>query len=127
MLHRLGPPGARPVKPSPFNFSNFFVNAAAQWVMFLAMGVPADPFVVIAVVALGTAAGTLTGTPGGIGTTEVAMMASYKLFGVDEILAAAGILLYRGLHYAAVLALGLPALAFLEWRGGGEKEEEVLS
>ncbi len=104
----------------------FFVNAAAQWVMFLAMGVPADPFVVIAVVALGTAAGTLTGTPGGIGTTEVAMMASYKLFGVDEILAAAGILLYRGLHYAAVLALGLPALAFLEWRGGGEKEEEEV-
>lgn len=102
----------------------FFVNAAAQWVMFLAMGATADPFVVIAVVALGTAAGTLTGTPGGIGTTEVAMMASYKLLGMEEILAAAGILLYRGLHYAAVLALGLPALAFLEWRGGGEKEEE---
>lgn len=104
----------------------FFVNAAAQWVMFLAMGAPVDPFVVVAVVALGTAAGTLTGTPGGIGTTEVAMMASYKLLGVDEILSAAGILLYRGLHYASVLTLGLPALAFLEWRGGGEKEEEVL-
>jgi uncharacterized protein (TIRG00374 family) len=103
----------------------FFVSAAAQWMMFLAMGAPVDPFVVIAVVALGTAAGTLTGTPGGIGTTEVAMMASYKALGVDEILSAAGILLYRGLHYASVLALGLPALAVLEWRGGGEPEEEV--
>ncbi|HEY9420078.1 MAG TPA: lysylphosphatidylglycerol synthase transmembrane domain-containing protein [Thermoanaerobaculia bacterium] len=105
----------------------FFVNAAAQWVMFLAMGAPVDPFVVIAAVALGTAAGTLTATPGGIGTTEVAMMASYKLLGVDEILSAAGILLYRGLHYASLLALGLPALAVLEWRGGqGKQGEEVL-
>src|SRR6185312_14944860 len=57
----------------------FLVNIAAQWAMFSALGAPVSPFVVIAVVALGTAVGTLTGTPGGMGTTEVAMMASFKL------------------------------------------------
>ena len=100
----------------------FLVNAAAQWAMFLAIGAPVDPFVVVAVVALGTAVGTLSGAPGGIGTTELAMMASFKLMGVEEVVAAAGTLLYRGLHYAAVLVVGLPALALLEWRAGGEKD-----
>ena len=98
----------------------FLVNAAAQWALFLAIGAPLDPFIVVAVVALGTAVGTLSGAPGGLGTTELAMMASFKLLGVDEVVAAAGTLLYRGLHYAAVLVVGLPALAFLEWRAGGE-------
>jgi uncharacterized protein (TIRG00374 family) len=97
----------------------FLVNAAAQWAMFLAIGAPVDPFVVLAVVALGTAVGTLSGTPGGVGTTELAMMASFKLMGVEEVVAAAGTLLYRGLHYASVLTIGLPALALLEWRAGG--------
>ena len=96
----------------------FLVNIAAQWAMFKAIGAAVNPFVVVAVVALGTAVGTLTGTPGGLGTTEVAMMGSFKLFGVDEVVAAAGILLYRGLHYAGVLAVGLPALAVLELRPG---------
>jgi uncharacterized protein (TIRG00374 family) len=98
----------------------FLVNAAAQWAMFLALGAPINPFVVLAVVALGTAVGTLSGTPGGLGSTEIAMMASFKLLGVDEVVAAAGTLLYRGLHYASVLLIGLPALALLEWRGGGK-------
>ncbi len=94
----------------------FLVNIAAQWAMFRALGAPVSPFVVVAVVALGTAVGTLTGTPGGMGTTEVAMMASFKLMGVDAVVAAAGILLYRGLHYASVLVVGLPALTVLELR-----------
>lgn len=96
----------------------FLVNAAAQWAFFMAIDAPVNPFVVLAVVALGTAVGTLTGMPGGLGTTELAMMASFKLLGVDEVIAAAGTLLYRGLHYAAVLAVGLPALALLELRPG---------
>ena len=90
------------------------MNIAAQWVMFRALGAPVSPFVVVAVVALGTAVGNLTGTPGGLGTTEVAMMASFKLMGVDAVAAAAGILLYRGLHYASILVVGLPALTLLE-------------
>jgi uncharacterized protein (TIRG00374 family) len=102
----------------------FFVNAAAQWLMFLAIDLPVDALVVLAVVALGNAAGMLSGAPGGLGATEVAMVASFKAFGVDEVAAAAGTLLFRGLHYAAVLGIGLPALALLETRAGeGLKDE----
>jgi uncharacterized protein (TIRG00374 family) len=100
----------------------FLVNAAAQWAMFLAIGAPVSPFVVLAVVAAGTAVGTLSGAPGGLGTTELAMLASFDLMGVDQVAAAAGTLLYRGLHYASVLTIGLPALGLLEWRGGGGRE-----
>lgn len=107
----------------------FLVNAAGLWAMFLAIGAPVGPFAALAAVTLGTAVGTLSGTPGGVGTTEIAMMAAFKLLGVDEVTGAAGTLLYRGLHYAGVLAVGLPALALLEWRAGGgtagEPEEEI--
>ncbi len=92
------------------------LNFGAQWLLFLALGEKVHPLVVFAGVSLGTAAGTLTGTPGGLGTTEAAMVASFAAFGVDRVDAAAGTLLYRGLHYAAVLAVGLPALALLELR-----------
>jgi uncharacterized membrane protein YbhN (UPF0104 family) len=98
----------------------FLVNAAGLWAMFLAIGAPVGPFAALAVMTVGTAVGTLSGTPGGVGTTELAMMTSCRLFGVDEVVAAAGTLLYRGLHYAGVLVVGLPALALLEWRAGGE-------
>lgn len=91
-------------------------NSGAQWLVFLALDRPIDPLVVFAGVALGAAAGTLTGTPGGLGTTEAAMVASFAALGVDRVDAAAGTLLFRGLHYATVLGLGLPALLILEFR-----------
>jgi uncharacterized protein (TIRG00374 family) len=91
-------------------------NVGAQWLVFLALGQPIDLLVVFAGVSLGAAAGTLTGTPGGLGTTEAAMVASFAALGVDRVDAAAGTLLFRGLHYATVLGLGLPALLFLEFR-----------
>ncbi|HEX3555865.1 MAG TPA: lysylphosphatidylglycerol synthase transmembrane domain-containing protein [Thermoanaerobaculia bacterium] len=113
---RLLASGPLQVQATLLGIAYFLVNVAAQWAMFQALGAPVSPFVVLAVVALGTAVGTLTGTPGGMGTTEVAMMASFKLMGVDAVVAAAGILLYRGLHYASILAVGLPALTVLELR-----------
>jgi uncharacterized protein (TIRG00374 family) len=91
-------------------------NVGAQWMVFLAMGQPIDLLVVFVGVSLGVAAGTLTGTPGGLGTTEAAMVASFAALGVDRVDAAAGTLLFRGLHYATVLGLGLPALLVLEFR-----------
>ena len=91
-------------------------NVGAQYLVFLALGQPIDLLVVFAGVSLGVAAGTLTGTPGGLGTTEAAMVASFTTLGVDRVEAAAGTLLFRGLHYATVLGLGLPALLVLEFR-----------
>ena len=125
---RLLASGPLQVQAAVLGVAYFLVNVAAQWAMFRAIGAPVSPFVVLAVVALGTAVGTLTGTPGGMGTTEVAMMASFKLMGVDAVVAAAGILLYRGLHYASILAVGLPALTVLElWPKGGETAEDIES
>ena len=91
-------------------------NVGAQWLVFLALHQPISLLVVFAGVSLGMAAGTLTGTPGGLGTTEAAMVASFAALGVDRVDAAAGTLLFRGLHYATVLGLGLPALLLLEFR-----------
>lgn len=99
--------------------SFFLANAAAQWLIFFALGERVNPFIVIAAVALGNAAGAMSGTPGGLGTTEAAMVASFEAMGVDPVEAAAGTLLFRGIHYVIVLVLGLPAIAFFELRLGG--------
>ncbi|HTQ79164.1 MAG TPA: lysylphosphatidylglycerol synthase transmembrane domain-containing protein [Thermoanaerobaculia bacterium] len=95
----------------------FLANAVAQWLIFRALGQSVGVLPVIAVVALGNAAGMLAGTPGGVGTTEAAMVAAYVTVGVDRASAGAATLLFRGLHYVLVVAVGLPALAWLEARG----------
>jgi uncharacterized protein (TIRG00374 family) len=97
----------------------FLFNLFAQWFVFRALGIDVRPVVVFAGVALGNAAGMLTGTPGGLGTTEAAMVASFETMGMDPVEAAAGTLLYRGLHYAGILGIGLPALLVLELKLGG--------
>jgi uncharacterized membrane protein YbhN (UPF0104 family) len=58
----------------------------------------------------------LTGRPGGLGTTVAGLVGSLGFVGVGRVVAAAATLLYRGLHYATGLAVGLPALAVLEMR-----------
>ena len=96
----------------------FLLSVLAQWLIFAALGRPEDPLVVMAGVALGASAGMLTGTPGGAGTTEAAMVALFSALGVDPNQAAAATLVYRGLHYASILAIGVPALLALEVRYG---------
>ncbi len=46
------------------------------------------------------------------------MIAAYAALGVDPVEAVAGTLLFRGLHYLAVLGRGLPSLAFHELAAG---------
>ena len=55
---------------------------------------------------LGSLAGTLTGTPGGAGTTEAAALAPLLALGIPADQALALILLARGVHYLGSLALG---------------------
>lgn len=90
------------------------VGAMAQWLVFLSLGSTVSPWVVTAVVTVGIAAGVLSGTPGGIATTEAAMIGGFVALGVEEIAATAATLLYRGLHYLVVSTLGLPALLYCE-------------
>lgn len=90
----------------------FSLNVAAQWLIFDSLGTPVRPMAVGAAIALGLAAGLVTGTPGGVATTEAAMVGLYVSFGIDGVEATAGVLLYRGLHYLLVLTLGLPSLVY---------------
>jgi len=92
----------------------FLALASAQWLSFLALGEAIDPLLVVVTLALGLSAGVLLGTPGGLGTTEATMIALYAALGVDGVDAASAVLLFRGLQYAVVLGLGLPAMVLLE-------------
>lgn len=92
----------------------FLSGAAAQWAIFVALGRPVGLATVVAVVALGNAAGLLSGTPGGVGTTEAAMIGCYVLLGVAQVDGVAGTFLFRGLHYLLVVGIGLPALLRFE-------------
>jgi uncharacterized protein (TIRG00374 family) len=55
---------------------------------------------------LGALAGSVTGTPGGAGTTEAASLAPLLALGIPADQALALILLARGVHYVGSLALG---------------------
>ena len=88
-------------------------NVLALWLVLESLGIQVGFLYVFATVSLGLAAGLITGTPGGFATTEAAMIALLVTLGVEEIDAAAGVVLYRGLHYSMVLVVGgLSALAF---------------
>lgn len=91
-------------------------NALALWAMLHAIGRPTDPLTAWAAVAVGGLAGAFGGTPGGVATTEAGMVVALTALEVPELQAAAATLLFRGLHYAVVLALGIPALLLLEAR-----------
>lgn len=99
------------------------LNVFAQWTVFLALGTSPDLWIVAVAVLVGTGAGMLFGTPGGVGATEAAMIACYAIFGVAQLPATAATLLYRGLHYAVVLATGLPAFVYLELRTAPRSRE----
>ena len=89
-------------------------SVLAQWVLFIALDTRVGFWTAAAAVGLGVIATVLTQTPGGIGSTEAAMVATYTAFGIDQVDALAGTLLFRGIHYALVLALGLPSLLYCE-------------
>lgn len=94
------------------------VSAIAQSAVFTSLGLEVGLLQVVVVVTVGIAAGLVTGTPGGIATTEAAMIAAYIALGVPEVAATAATLLFRGLHYLVVVSLGVPALMFCEMWGG---------
>ncbi len=92
----------------------FLAGATGQWAVFVALDRPVGIWAVVAVVALGNAAGLLSGSPGGVGTTEAAMIGCYVMLGVSQLDAVAATFLFRGLHYLLVLGVGLPALLRFE-------------
>jgi uncharacterized membrane protein YbhN (UPF0104 family) len=82
------------------------VNVLTYQLAAAALGVSL-PFSGAAVAfSLGSLAGTLTGTPGGAGTTEAAALAPLLALGIPADQALALILLARGVHYIGSLSLG---------------------
>jgi uncharacterized protein (TIRG00374 family) len=100
--------------------ASFGLLVAAQWAVLRGQGNEAGVLDITLAVALGTAAGLVLATPGGAGTTEAGMIATYVALGVSGPAAVAGTLVFRALHYLLVLGLGLPALLVLE-RGSGRR------
>lgn len=94
----------------------FLVNAGAQWLAFRAIDAEVAYLTIVVVVALGTFAGFLAGTPGGMGAAEGAMIAAFVGLQVERVDATAGTLLFRGIHYLVTFGLGLPFLVVLELR-----------
>lgn len=105
--------------------SILLVNALAQWLVFKGLQVDVGYLRVLVTVAVGVGAGIVSGTPGGVATTEASMVAVFVALGMPEIDAAAGTLVYRGLHYLVVLGLGLPSLLWCEFSSRSLKREAV--
>ncbi len=83
-----------------------------------ALGVEAPLAAVATCVALGTIAGTLTGTMGGIGATELALIELFAAIGVPRETATAAALLHRAGFYLVTLLWGGPSLWRLARSGG---------
>jgi uncharacterized protein (TIRG00374 family) len=94
----------------------FVASALAQWLLFVALGTDIGLLRVAAIVGLGGFAGALMGTPGGIGSTEAAMIAGFVALSVPRVDAVTAVFLFRGLHYALVFGCGIPSLLALEWQ-----------
>lgn len=89
-------------------------NILAQWLLFRAIGAEVPLLVVAAVLGIGSVVGTMTAVPGGLGPMEAALIGGYDLMGIGRLEAVAGTLLYRGMHYVLVVAIGLPSLVTAE-------------
>jgi uncharacterized protein (TIRG00374 family) len=89
----------------------------ANALVLQALGADAPLALASVAVVVGYFFGTIIGTLGGIGVTEVALMEFYTLAGVNREIAAAGALLHRASYYLVILVWGGVSLA-LEGRRG---------
>ena len=78
----------------------------ANALVLQALGVDAPLFSVAVAVVVGYFAGTVIGTLGGIGVTEVALIKLYGMAGVSAEAATAGALLHRASYYAVIVVAG---------------------
>ncbi len=83
------------------------LDAATLWVCLFALGSKASPFAVLAAFVIASAARTLGGVPGGIGTFEGACVGTLAMFGVRVEAGLAGTLLFRTLSFWLPLLPGL--------------------
>jgi uncharacterized membrane protein YbhN (UPF0104 family) len=90
---------------------SWFALCVANALVFRALGVDAPLFGIATALVLAVFAGTITGTVGGIGATEVVLIGLYARLGIPAEAAAAAALLHRGTYYGLSLVAGSLALA----------------
>lgn len=86
--------------------ASFASLCLANAVVLQSLGADAPLFKIGVAVVIGYLAGSLLGTLGGIGVTEVALIKLYGMAGVSPEIAAAGALLHRASYYAVTAAWG---------------------
>ena len=84
----------------------WMLNVVVLWIAGRAVGVPFSFEAAAAAWALGSLAGSLSGTPGGAGTTEGAAIIPLVREGAAAPEALAAVFLARGLHYLSALVIG---------------------
>ncbi len=90
----------------------------AHYVLFRALGADLDFARIVVIVTVSTFCGDVSVSPGGAGFMEAAMLALCAAFGVEQGVAAAAILMGRGIYYACSLGLGGLCFAVLAARYG---------
>ncbi len=86
--------------------ASFASLCLANAVVLQSLGADAPLFKIGVAVVIGYLAGSLLGTLGGIGVTEVALIKLYGMAGVSPEIAAAGALLHRASYYAVTTVWG---------------------
>jgi uncharacterized membrane protein YbhN (UPF0104 family) len=89
---------------------SWFLLCVANALVFRALGIEASVFGIAAALVLAVFLGTVSGTIGGIGATEVVLIGLYARLGIPADAAAAAALLHRGTYYGLSLVAGGIAL-----------------
>jgi len=84
------------------------------WLIFQAFGENVSIFMVIAVEAISILLGIISFLPGGVGATEITMIALFRSAGISTEVATAVTIVSRGLFYAFSLGLGYLSLLYLK-------------
>ncbi len=79
--------------------ANWLLDATALWIFLAAFDVNVDPVVVLVAFAMANVVAVLPLTPGGLGVTELALVAVLTHFGAPPVQTALGVAAYRVFNY----------------------------
>lgn len=90
-------------------WARLVLEGSALWLVLTAFGLDVNGFQVAAAFGVGSLAGGLPGTPGGLGVTEIGLAFILAAYGIPGATAAVPILIYRVVSYWLPAALGFLA------------------
>jgi uncharacterized protein (TIRG00374 family) len=90
-------------------WARLVLEAVALWLVLIAFGIEVNGFQVAAAFGIGSLAGGLPGTPGGLGITEVGLAFILAAYGIPGATTAVPILVFRVISYWLPAALGFLA------------------